>query len=264
MQIRFFVALIALLFADAVAAQKLVGGVGSPAHAAKSLGSVSNDLVYTPIAPCRLVDTRSTAAGAIGGGTVRNFLGINASDFTAQGGSATNCGTFGLSATGLMLHVTAMTPALAGNAVVYSFASPQPATTSLQYSAGAIVSSAVLAQIPNPRPLSSFDFSIFTSATSHFTVDIVGYFAPPSATALDCTTVSGVPTSVGAGAYTSLPVLFCAANYTPIGLSISAGENVLVADSYTAGNAGEIYVRSLSVNAQNVTAKLTCCRVPGR
>lgn len=85
-----------------------------------------------------------------------------------------------------------------------------------------------------------------------------------AAAALECTTVSGTPTSVAAGAYASLPTLFCPAVHTPVSLAISAGENVLVADSYTAGNAGQIFVRSLSVNTQNVTAKLTCCRVPGR
>jgi hypothetical protein len=94
--------------------------------------------------------------------------------------------------------------------------------------------------------------------------DIVGYYSPPTATALDCATVAGTPTNVAAGAYASLPTLFCAATYTPVALSISAGENVLVADSYTAGNAGQIFVRSLSANGQNVTAKLMCCRVPGR
>ena len=67
-----------------------------------------------------------------------------------------------------------------------------------------------------------------------------------------------------AGAYGSLPTLFCPATYTPTSHAISAGENVVVADTYMAGNAGQIFVRSLSVNAQNVTAKLTCCRVPGR
>ncbi len=50
----------------------------------------------------------------------------------------------------------------------------------------------------------------------------------------------------------------------PTALSISAGENVLVADSYTAGQAEQIFVRSLSANAQAVTAKMNCCRVPGR
>lgn len=85
-----------------------------------------------------------------------------------------------------------------------------------------------------------------------------------AAAALECTTVSSTPTGVAAGAYVSLPTLFCPATYTPVSQAISAVENVLVADTYTAGSAGQIFVRSLSVNTQNVTAKLTCCRVPGR
>jgi hypothetical protein len=258
--------IVVALFGLSLAAGAVAQGAGKltmpPGADIKALGAVSNDLVYTPIAPCRIVNTELTPAGPVGGGTTRSFLGINNSSFTAQGGSATNCGTLGLNATGLMLHVTAATPALAGNAIVYAFGTPQPATTTLQFSAGAVVSSAALVQVPNPRV--SLDFTIFTSATANFTVDIVGYFAPPVATALDCTTVNGTATNVAAGAYASLPTLFCPSNYTPISLAISAGENVLVADSYTAGNAGQIFVRSLSANAQNVTAKLVCCRVPGR
>ena len=34
--------------------------------------------------------------------------------------------------------------------------------------------------------LLSLDFTIYSSAQSHYVVDIVGYFAPPQATELDC------------------------------------------------------------------------------
>jgi hypothetical protein len=110
----------------------------------------------------------------------------------------------------------------------------------------------------------ALELAISSSSSVDYVVDVVGYFIRNEATALDCTTISGTPTNVAAGAYASLPTLFCPPTYTPMALSISAGENVLVADSYTAGNAGQIFVRSLSVNAQNVTAKMNCCRVPGR
>jgi hypothetical protein len=226
------------------------------------LGDLPRDLVYTPIAPCRIVDTRSTPAGPISAGATRSFVAFNSSSFSSQGGSATDCGTLGLNATVVMVVATAITPNAPGFATAYSFGTAQPATTSMQFAAGAIAVNTLAIQTPNPKV--TLDFSVFTSAQSDFVFDIVGYFAPPQATALDCATVSGTPTNVGAGAYASLPTLFCAANYTPVALSISAGENVLVADSYTAGNAGQVFVRSLSANAQNVTAKLMCCRVPGR
>jgi hypothetical protein len=234
-----------------------------PRIVARTLGALTNDLVFTPLQPCRIVDTRLTAAGTIAASSTRSFVGLNSSNFAGQGGSATDCGTFGLSATALALNVTAVAYAGTGHATVYPFGTALPASSSVNYNAGSFATNnGIIARVPNP--VSTFDFTVWTAQTSHFVVDIVGYFAPPVATALDCATVSGTPTNVNAGAYASLPTLFCAANYTPVALSISAGENVLVADSYTAGNAGQIFVRSLSANAQNVTAKLMCCRVPGR
>ncbi|TAG04747.1 MAG: hypothetical protein EAZ43_04515 [Betaproteobacteria bacterium] len=240
---------------------KLTAATGA-AVAPTAFGDLNRDLVYTPVTPCRIADTRSMAAGPIAAGSTRSFVAVNSSNYASQGGSSTNCGTIGLSATVVMIVATAVTPNAPGFATAYAYGTPQPAAASMQFAAGAIAVNTLAIQTPNPNGL--FDFAVFTSAQSHFVFDIVGYYAPPLATALDCATVSGAATNVAAGAYTSLPTLFCAASYTPVSLSISAGENVLVADSYTAGNAGQIFVRSLSVNAQNVTAKLMCCRVPGR
>jgi hypothetical protein len=232
--------------------------VGGP----KKLGDLNQDLVYTPVQPCRIVDTRNTAAGVIAAGTTRSFVAINAASFTSQGGSATNCGTLGVAATAVAVNFTVVNTLGAAFITVFPFGTTQPLAATMTYGLNDLISNTAIVKIPNP--LASSDFSVFAAAGTHLVADIVGYFAPPLATALDCATVSGVATNVPAGAYSSLPTLFCAANYTPVALSISAAENVLVADSYTAGNAGQIFVRSLSANAQNVTAKLMCCRVPGR
>ena len=248
---------------DTMARASLVSPVSRTQIVAASLGAATNDLVYTPITPCRILDTR-VAGGAIAGNFSRDFNAVVGSggNFSSQGGSATDCGGVAAGQAAAVINVTAVTPTGAGFATVYPFGSTRPLASSVNYTAGAIVNNTVVTKLPNP--LTTKDFSIYTFATSDFVADIVGYYAPPQATALDCATVSGTPTNVNAGAYASLPTLFCAANYTPVALSISAGENVVVADSYTAGNAGQIFVRSLSANAQNVTAKLMCCRVPGR
>ncbi len=42
-----------------------VGGIDTTSGIALMLGALSNDLVYTPIQPCRILDTRSTGAGAV-------------------------------------------------------------------------------------------------------------------------------------------------------------------------------------------------------
>ena len=51
------------------------------------------ELVYTPIVPCRIVDTRYGAGGRLALGDTRNWLSTNpGGNFVGQGGSSTNCG----------------------------------------------------------------------------------------------------------------------------------------------------------------------------
>jgi hypothetical protein len=248
---------------DTMARARLTPAAVRPETLAKALGSAAFDLVYTPVTPCRILDTR-VAGGPLGGGFSRDFNAMVGSggNFGSQGGSATDCGMVAAGQAAVVINLTVVTPTGGGFATAYPFGTTRPLASSVNYTAGAIVNNTVVVKVPTP--LTTKDFTIYSFATADFVADIVGYYAPPQATALDCTTVAGNPTNVAAGAYTSLPTLFCPTSYTPTGLAISAGENVLVADSYTSGNAGQIFVRSLSVNAQNVTAKLTCCRVPGR
>jgi hypothetical protein len=248
---------------DSMARASLLPNGSLSQAAAKALGTATSDLVYTPITPCRILDTR-VAGGAIAGNFSRDFNTVVGSggNFSSQGGSSTDCGVVAAGQSAVVINVTAVTPAGAGFATVYPFGAARPAASSVNYAAGAIVNNTVVAKLPNP--LTTKDVSIYTFATSDFVADIVGYYAPPQATALDCTTATSAATNVGVGAYLSLPVMNCPASYTPVSLAISAGENIVVADSYIAGNAGQIFVRSLSANAQQVTGKMTCCRVPGR
>src|SRR5439155_1802397 len=59
---------------------------------AKSLGDTTDDLVYTPVVPCRIVDTRSGGGGVFAPQTQRNWLAYSPGGFAVQGGSATACG----------------------------------------------------------------------------------------------------------------------------------------------------------------------------
>ncbi len=248
---------------DTMARASLAPTVSQSQMVAAKLGDATVDLVYTPITPCRILDTRA-AGGTIAGGFSRDFNAVVGSggNFSSQGGSATDCGAVAAGQAAAVINVTAVTPTGAGFATVYPFGATRPLASSVNYTAGAIVNNTVVTKLPNP--LTTKDFSIYTFAASDFVADIVGYYAPPQATALDCTTVSSAATNVAANAYVSLPVINCPATYTPTSLSISAGQNVLVADSYTAGLAGQIFVRNVDAATQSVTAKMNCCRVPGR
>jgi hypothetical protein len=233
----------------------------------KSLGALSNDLVFTPLQPCRIVDTR-VAGGVITANSNRSFKAVNSADFTAQGGSATNCGTLGLSASAVALNITAVTPSGAGFATVYPFGTTQPLASSVNYTAGAIVNNAIIAQIPNP--LQSSDFTVFTFAQSHFVIDIVGYFAPPVATALDCTETFATQ-SVPANATFNIDLPNCPTGYTITGAGCRTPgfdqANFAVNGLYRP-NPGEMdaFCSGLNKTVGSITVEGTvrCCRVPGR
>lgn len=226
----------------------------------QTLGALGNDLVYTPVAPCRIIDTRSTGAGAIAANSTRSFLAINASNFTAQGGSATNCGTLGLNATAVAVNLTAVTPSGAGYATAFPYGTAQPLASSINYTAGAIVNNALVIQIPNP--LSSFDFTIYTFAQSHYVADIVGYFAPPVATALQCqSTAQTIVADVPAGGTANANAPACATGFTQTATNCETSSWLM---PIVYSNAGTCSARNNDASPQDLRASRTCCRVPGR
>ncbi len=226
----------------------------------KTLGALANDLVYTPVAPCRILDTRSTPAGVIAANSTRSFIAINASSFTGQGGSATPCGTLGLSATAVAINLTAVTPSGAGYATAYPFGTAQPLAASVNYTAGAIVNNALIVQIPNP--LSSFDFTVYTFAQSHYVADIVGYFAPPVATALQCTETANFDLAIGPNGGTgNATAPACPTGYTQTATNCETTSWLMPIVYFQSGTCSARNGDSVS---QTLRASRTCCRVPGR
>ncbi len=259
---RSTVLLLASFLSTAALAQGSVGRVVPPADGAKVLGALSNDLVYTPVAPCRILNTSATAAGPIASGGMRSFVAINSSNFLGQGGSATNCGTLGLSATAVVVNVTAVAPSLAGAATLYSFDTPSPATASIQYAAGAVVSNEMVVQIRNP--LASFDFTVATTAASNFQIDIVGYFAPPVATALQCVETANT-TTLGLGVVPNGTrnelAPNCPAGYTQTTTNCTTSSWLM---PIVFSKDGTCSARNNDSINQFLSASRTCCRVPGR
>lgn len=233
------------------------GATVSGVEASKALGDADKDLVYTPVAPCRLFDTRAGQPSALGqlGGAFTPDSGRNIVPAGACAIPTTEVNSVLVSFTTLNNtpnsggYITLLAPAAPVNSSSDIF------NTGVQWSASNTV----------VRTGTAGQFVVYVAtANAHVVVDVLGYFTRPQATSLECATVSSAGTTVAAAAYVSLPVINCPATYTPMSLSISAGENVVVADSYTAGLAGQIFVRSLSAVSQSVTAKMNCCRIPGR
>ncbi len=95
-----------------------------------NLGEGQADLVYTPVTPCRILDTR-LAGGPIPAGTTRDVLVTG--DTTAQGGA--NCGIPFGPATAAVLNFVAVGPAGPGDLRVTPFGTAMPNASIVNYAA---------------------------------------------------------------------------------------------------------------------------------
>jgi hypothetical protein len=228
---------------------------------AKVLGDVTRDLVYTPVTPCRFFDSRNAAGGKIIGGTTRDYFTFAAS-FQSQGGVASNC-NIDAGAVALAINVVMVNQDNAGYATVFAAGTPIPPASHINFPEPSVQPEANFGIFPicTSGCPGGKGISIFTSATSNVLADVVGYFARPQATALDCIVTEGAPVDVPANGYAGVPRPQCPTSYTRIYSSFRNGLNGLVrADE----NSASIYLRNTSSAINAALPESTCCRINGR
>ena len=254
---------------DAHAAAGIPERPALQALAAKTLGSTTNDLVYTPVTPCRIFDTR-VAGGILGAGATRGFLAVAISagtGFGFQGGSSTDCNVAGIGASAVVLNVTAVTPANVGFATVWKHGETRPLAAAITYNAGQVISNTVVVGIPNPLGIN--DISVYTSAPAHYVADIVGYFSPPQATGFQCTNTTVQNFTIGANLSNFFNNPACPAGYvatTPYCYTPATGVRMQGSgyNSNASGNATFCAWENNTGVSQSVFGGNVCCRVPGR
>jgi hypothetical protein len=231
----------------------------------KALGDVGADVVYTPVTPCRIVDTRSGAGGTLLANDTRNWLAANpGGTFVAQGGSASNCGIPVKPAAVLVNLTVANTQVGPAFLTAWPFNQAKPLAASLNWvSAGTQVANAIILPLCTGGGCTS-DWSLFASSGTELIVDVMGYFAAPVATAVDCVSVASAATAVAVSADTLVPLPACAAGYTRTGSQCTGAANIPSGYLVETSAAGCLYRNLSSVATFNATATATCCRIPGR
>lgn len=230
------------------------------------LGHLSKDLVFTPITPCRIVDTRN-AGGVIPGGVTKQFKGWNATNFIAQGGSATTCGMPPVSDIAA-LAVNLLVIAPIGEGWIAAWPGPigttQPLVSNLNYKAGDVLANSAVLKISQTG---SADFNLFTTTTTHFVADVTGYYSQPvAAGSLECTVVNNetfsVPANFSSYHYTTST---CSAGYVAMSAYCwnQDSPNLYLTGSGTNGGAWCGW-RNVSGAAINAIQGTNCCRIPGR
>lgn len=228
----------------------------------QSLGSMSRDLAFTPVAPCRIVDTR-IAGGSFAAGETRTY-DVDGSSFVTQGGFNGSCGIPAGQAAAVAMNITAVLPFGAGHIAAWALG-PKPEASTLNFTPNESVANATIVPVV---PGAGADFSIFASAGTRLVIDVLGYFAAPEATALDCVSVSSSVTAVPPNAYTAVDA-YCPAGYSVTGGGTYPTEGTLGrpniwTDGSPVPGGWRTWVNNQTGGNRSIQTRAQCCRVPGR
>ena len=226
----------------------------------KLLGSLQSDLVFTPITPCRITDTRA-ALGRIPANGERALDASNpAGNFVGQGGSNTNCG-IPANPAALAISVTGLNNTNAGYLRVY----PHNGTNA---QGSSVPLPAANTNVTNDMIVPACQFScaqelkIFSTANTHYAVFVTGYFMAPQATSLDCVTTDPVTvTLTGNGATVSS--LDCPAGYASVGVDCNTQWEMADLKRFNS-TMGWCSWSSPNSVTDTYSVSRRCCRVGGR
>ena len=145
---------------------------GSRVLTPNALVDTSTEAKYTPIAPCRIVDTR-VAGGAIANLGTRSFHALGAGSFAGQGGASCDIPS---SATAVTGSIIATGSTGSGYLKVYGYGATEPTPSFLNYVASPILS----ASGTIPVAASTFDFTVKAfGKPTQVVIQLTGYYVRP-------------------------------------------------------------------------------------
>lgn len=253
----------------------------------KALGTSGvTEFVFYPVTPCRLLDSRASGIRLspftpyyvdMDGGNAGNASGCTYAGLASQtGGIAVN--TLNNNAIAFILTVTQPVSAGFIQARPYNFTGT--ITSNVNFAANEDHAGFAIVQDNN---LTGIEMELFTNTFTHAIIDVLGFFAPPRPTPLECTVVSGTSTVPAGGFFgtvsgTPPPVLsgLCPAGYTytsgggnffgPTGGFVWWKIGPQVVTPPGTGTATQTECRGYNgdtTTAATVTCYANCCRQPG-
>ena len=103
------------------------------------------------------------------------------------------------------------------------------------------------------------DFSVYTSTTTHLAIDVVGYYMPQPAIALECQSTADIVVAVAAFAPASAFAPNCPAGFTAVETKCHF---YYTDDTLSGMGDGACHGRAGNTDTQ-LFARQKCCRVPG-
>ena len=249
---------IRLLLANMVAASLMVV---LSANAWAELGSAGQDQTFTPVEPCRILDTRNTTI--LSAGQTRGFYVAGITSFQSQGGAAGNCNlNKHVAYTTAVVNFTVVNPSTGGYITAYPSDSPLPLAATVNFNAGDIVGNNATLKLNQSQYTSSF--IVYTTSQTHLVADVVGYFSPPYVSGLDCYVTPSVVGAINvpnSGRYLgNATAPACAAGYSSAAVNChSSSPTVNLTGMFGAKCDANHYFNNATISASQ-----RCCRIPGR
>jgi hypothetical protein len=142
------------------------------------LNGTAKDFLYTPVAPCRIVDTRNTSAGIIGASTQRNFRVYGSGGtMSAQGGNPAGCSSPLGQPLAAHINMVAVNPTGKGNLQAFPVGAGTGAGLSVNYNT--IDTNLANAGTVKTVTGSGADITVASNFSSaHTAIDVLGYYYP--------------------------------------------------------------------------------------
>ncbi|MES1242731.1 MAG: hypothetical protein ABUT39_14035 [Acidobacteriota bacterium] len=151
---------------------------------AAAVGDPDSDLLFVPVDPCRIIDTRSSTAGKMQPNVVRDFKVVGTTGFEDQGGNPGGCGipaggTEPLAAA-VMVNIVAVDAEGGGNMRAWEFNQTMPNASSINYQQLSPnkmnIANGLIVPIAGVSTLAS-DLSVMAAQNRvHLVADVSGYF----------------------------------------------------------------------------------------
>ena len=224
--------------------------------APKVFGDADKDLIFVPITPCRIIDTR-VAGGVIAANTTRNFDVTATSTYAGQGGSNTDCngagsaGSFAAAA----INFIAVTPGSGGYITAFPYNATQPTASTLNYTAGSVVANFAVVRLDQSS--AADELSVYSFAQTHLVADIVGYYRQGNQPVFECTTSAETIDSVAAGATRNTVAPACPATYTMTGTNCESSTWQMPFVYFSDGTCS---AQNNSSGTAQLRASRRCCR----
>ena len=229
-----------------------------------SIGDFNKDLVYTPLPPCRVIDTRN-AVGDFSPGEIRNYDLIGPTNYSSLGGFAGDCGIpvgGGVFLSGfntvqaLVVNVTAASGTGLGNFKAWPTNKTEPSASIINFGTTQNIANGLVLPTCDEScfllgcpPCQTGDLTFKANASSvHLVVDVIGYMSAANvgfASAADVAALSNITTActeIGSTVYInngSAKTIICQA-YVNVNMDHTSGntDEVTISLSETTATCG--------------------------